>query len=262
MGSVDRTDSDADRLSGEELFEVLGSRPRRLALFHLRQHGHATIEELSEVVASLASTGDQPPEEAIERARTELYHRDLPMLEHHGLVSVHSDDELVHVEPLPTMVAEWLDLATRQELRYEEATTTDEEEAEADEQISVLLVDDDRDYLDLAVAYLEAEDIDVTTATNALDAFSALEGDSFDCVISDYKMPSVDGLELLSEVRSSYPNLPFLLLTNKGNESVASDAIRAGVSDYVVKGTDPTLLEELGDRVRSLHEPKNGTKST
>ncbi|WP_255196550.1 response regulator [Halorarius litoreus] len=276
MGPANRVERGSDELSSAELFEILQSRPRRLALFHLRQHGRATIEELSEVVVALSSSdADTAVDEAATTADEEasgrptdetqaynlLRHRDLPVLEHYGLVSIQPDSGTVTVEQLPPSVAEWLDLATRQELRNERLATTEEADEASTDRLRVLVVDDDTDYLALTEAYLDDATFDVSTCENALDAFAYLDRGEFDCVISDYRMPSIDGIELLTEVRNSYPDLPFLLLTNEGNEAVASDAIRSGVSDYVVKGTDPQLLRELGDRVRDLVEPTDAVSN-
>ena len=62
--------------------------------------------------------------------------------------------------------------------------------------ITVLLVDEDSDVLDLTKTFLEREDeaIEATTETSASDALDRLESDSFDCVVSDYSMPSMSGI--------------------------------------------------------------------
>lgn len=253
MDAADSRDPGGSDIAGDTLFELLGSRFRRAVLFHLRQHGTATIEELTEIVATLDTPEDrEPTEEEVRDARIALHHRELPKLEQLGLVTVDSEAGLVEVEALPADVAEWLDLAVHRELR--------EREAESDagiagsERPTVLVVDDDPGYVDLVENYLERDDVEAITETNALDAFAHIEGNDVDCVVSDYKMPMLDGLDLLREVRRSYPDLPFVMLTNKGSEEVASEAIQSGVSDYVLKGVEPEQLEQLGDRIRDLVE--------
>lgn len=240
-------------IAGDTLFELLGSRPRRAVLFHLRQHGTTTIEELTEIVATVDTAEDsEPTEEEVRDARIALHHRELPKLEQLGLVTVDSEAGVVEGDALPEDVTGWLDLAVRRELRDREGEP--ESEVSESEQPTVLVVDDDPGHVDLVKEYLERDDIEAITETNALDAFARIESNDVDCVVSDYKMPMLDGLDFLREVRRSYPELPFVMLTNKGSEEVASEAIQAGVSDYVLKGIEPEQLRQLGDRIRGLVE--------
>jgi PAS domain S-box-containing protein len=68
-----------------------------------------------------------------------------------------------------------------------------------------------------------------------------------DCVVSAYRLDGTDGIELLREVRERYPDLPFVLVASEGGEAVASEAIAAGVTEYVpIDGSVPT---DLADRV-------------
>ncbi len=128
------------------------------------------------------------------------------------------------------------------------------------ESIRVTLVDDDPDFLDLAGTSLQrhGEGIATDTFESAERALERLDGD-VDCVVSDYRMPGMDGLALLREVRADYPDLPFVLLTGKGSEEIASDAISAGVTDYMSKGTvadDLTVLGETVDEVVTEHRAR------
>lgn len=106
--------------------------------------------------------------------------------------------------------------------------------------IDVLYVDDDPSFTRLAATFLEREEerLDVHTATSPDEALELLADREFDCVIADYKMPETDGIELLEEVRNERPGVPFILYTGKGSEEVASEAIAAGVTDYLPKGTN------------------------
>ena len=116
--------------------------------------------------------------------------------------------------------------------------------------IALLHVDDDRAFLDVTEAYLTRAlpAVEVTTATQPSVAIERLDQGTFDCVVSDYEMPEFDGLELLERVRDGYPELPFLLYTGKGSESIASRAINAGVTGYLQKG-GPEQHERLANRV-------------
>ncbi|MEF8978927.1 MAG: PAS domain S-box protein [Haloarculaceae archaeon] len=112
--------------------------------------------------------------------------------------------------------------------------------------ITVLHVDDDPALVELTAEFLQRhrENLTVRMAT---DPPSALEVDidEVDCIVSDYDMPGMDGVEFLERVRNEYPALPFILFTGKGSEAVASEAISAGVTDYLQKGTGTEQYELL-----------------
>ena len=119
--------------------------------------------------------------------------------------------------------------------------------------IRVLHVDDDREFAEMAAAFVEREDdrltVDITTsASEALEELERSEK-GFDCVVSDYEMPGKDGIEFLEAVRERHPDLPFILCTGKGSEEVASEAISAGVSDYLQKGSGTERYELLANRI-------------
>jgi PAS domain S-box-containing protein len=124
------------------------------------------------------------------------------------------------------------------------------------EEITVLHVDDEPSMNDLTATYLERIDGDlaVSTATNAVEALDRLEREDVDCVVSDYDMPTTNGIEFLEIVREQYADLPFILFTGKGSEEVASEAIAAGVTDYMQKGTGTDQYEVLANRVRNVVE--------
>ncbi len=126
--------------------------------------------------------------------------------------------------------------------------------------IDVLHVDDQPDILELSATFLERDHdrISVVTETSATAALERLSAESVDCIVSDYQMPGMDGMAFLERVREEYPDLPFILFTGRGSEEVASDAVTAGVTDYLQKkmGSDQyTLLanriENAVDRYRA-----------
>ncbi|QPV61496.1 PAS domain S-box protein [Halosimplex litoreum] len=117
--------------------------------------------------------------------------------------------------------------------------------------IRVLHVDDDPDLSALVASALEREDdrFDVTTATSPDEGLDVLADERVDCVVSDYDMPGTNGIEFLERVRADHPDLPFVLYTGKGSEEVASDAISAGVTDYLQKGTGTDQYALLANRI-------------
>jgi PAS domain S-box-containing protein len=108
----------------------------------------------------------------------------------------------------------------------------------------------------MAATFLEREDgqFDVETATNASEGVDRLANNDFDCVVSDYDMPGQNGIELLEAVREEYPDLPFILYTGKGSEEVASDAISAGITDYLQKESGTGQYPVLANRIRNAVE--------
>lgn len=102
----------------------------------------------------------------------------------------------------------------------------------------ILHVDDESDFADLASKFLERENniFTVLTETSVSDGLHRLHREPIQCVVSDYQMPERDGLAFLNDVRENYPKLPFILFTGKGSEEIASEAITAGVTDYLQKG--------------------------
>ncbi len=119
------------------------------------------------------------------------------------------------------------------------------------ESIRILHVDDDSSFLELSAEFLAQEDdrFAIDTATSPEDGMEVLESRSVDCVISDYQMPETNGIEFLESVRETNPELPFILFTGEGSETVASDAISAGATDYLQKQTGTEQYQLLTNRV-------------
>lgn len=130
--------------------------------------------------------------------------------------------------------------------------------------IRVLCVDDEQELAAVVAQYLNdnAEDMTATMATDGEGALATLASEHIDCVISDYQMPGMDGLELLETIRSTYPEMPFILFTGRGSEDVAGNAVRAGVSDYIPKTTGTDQFELLENRVRNVVERHHARQTT
>jgi len=150
-------------------------------------------------------------------------------------------------------------------IRTESSETTDDQlievpiplsKVEDESEAHILHVDDNAQIGNLVQTYLERinDDFTVTTETSAVAALNRLEGEAVDCIISDYQMPNMDGLELLEVVNERYPDTPFILFTGQGNEEIASEAIAAGVTDYMQKGTGTDQYEVLANRVENAVE--------
>ena len=134
-------------------------------------------------------------------------------------------------------------------------TTADSRQPDADG-IRVLLVDDDERWGKVTAKHLSAtnDDLDVTFRASAAAGLDVIESSRIDCIVSDYQMPETSGLDFLGTIREQYPNVPFLLLTGRGDESVASTAIEKGVTGYISKEAMRSETPVLPSRIRSAVE--------
>jgi len=117
---------------------------------------------------------------------------------------------------------------------------------------SILYVDDEPMLLELAKIFLEKTgNFRVDTVTSATEALSILARTSYDCIISDYQMPVMDGIVFLKTVRSKGNIGPFIIFTGKGREEVVIEALNSGADFYLQKGGDPKAqFVELAHKVR------------
>jgi len=104
---------------------------------------------------------------------------------------------------------------------------------------------------------LESQGHAVRFERDAAAALARLDGRRVDCVVSEYRLPDDDGLSLLRSVRERSPELPFVLYTAHGSEVVASEAISAGVTDYVLRDEDGAI-DRLVDAVGSIADSIEG----
>lgn len=113
----------------------------------------------------------------------------------------------------------------------------------------LLVVDDDIQMLSALEAALRRKGHTVETASNGIDAASKLENTAVQAVITDLRMPGMDGLELLHHIRRTKPGLPVIVLSAYGTVPAAVEAIKGGATDFILK---PFSHEEL-DAVLNKH---------
>ncbi|MGB0718049.1 MAG: response regulator transcription factor [Alphaproteobacteria bacterium] len=113
---------------------------------------------------------------------------------------------------------------------------------------TIALVDDDRNILTSVSIALEAEEFVVRTFTDGSDALRALAVQNVDLVVLDIKMPRMDGMELLTRIRST-SSVPVIFLTSKDDEVDEVLGLRMGADDYITKPFSQRLLVE---RIRVL----------
>ncbi|MEO0604091.1 MAG: sigma-54 dependent transcriptional regulator [Myxococcota bacterium] len=107
----------------------------------------------------------------------------------------------------------------------------------------ILIVDDEPSIRKVLSAHLRRFGHDVQTANDGADALARLEEEAFDLVVSDLKMPVVDGMELLRWVNTNQSAVPVILITAHGTVDSAVEAIKQGAFDYVTKPFDRDELQ-------------------
>ncbi len=106
----------------------------------------------------------------------------------------------------------------------------------------LLFVDDEEGVRVSWSRYFSEKGFDVATAPSGEHALSSLAERPADVVVSDYRMPGSDGLQLLEQVHEQHPETPFIILTGYGSEDLASEALRKGAFAYLRKPVDPETL--------------------
>ncbi len=105
---------------------------------------------------------------------------------------------------------------------------------------SILIVDDDEALLQALpqVVHLRMREVQVETADSGPTALQRLQDHDYDAIISDVKMPGMDGIELLSHIHEKRPDTPVVLITGHGDHDLAIKALRGGAYDYILKPID------------------------
>src|SRR5262245_60050363 len=117
------------------------------------------------------------------------------------------------------------------------------------EALRLFLVEDDDDIALLIRKSLERAGHQVTACRTAADALIVLGHSTFHLVLLDQKLPGMDGLDLLQALATEGITTPVLMVTAHGDEQLATQVLRAGALDYVVKDLALTFLSELPKRV-------------
>ena len=122
----------------------------------------------------------------------------------------------------------------------------------------ILVVDDELDMLALlAMIISEKTEHNVTTTNNPLEVVQFVKENEYDLVISDLKMPGMNGIELIAEIRKIDQYIPILVITAYGSNESAEDAINKGAYDYITK---PFRKEQILIAIDRALEWKNMRK--
>jgi two-component system NtrC family response regulator len=119
---------------------------------------------------------------------------------------------------------------------------------------TILIVDDEKNYLLVLSAVLEEEGYEVLTAQSGPDALETLKSSDIDLVLTDMKMPGMDGIELLERVKAHDADLPVIMMTAHGTVDKAVEAMQKGAYSYILKPFDNERLVLYVRKATSLFE--------
>jgi two-component system, OmpR family, response regulator len=121
------------------------------------------------------------------------------------------------------------------------------------EKFKVLIVDDELDFLETIVKRLQVRNIEASGVDSGPKALELLNEQDFDVVILDVKMPGMDGIETLVEMKKKKPLTEVIMLTGHASVESGIQGMQLGAFDYLMK---PIALDELLEKVRQAYERK------
>ena len=127
------------------------------------------------------------------------------------------------------------------------------------EQIKLLLVDDETEFIKTLSERLKMRDLDSEIALNGEEALKIVDKEPPDVMVLDLKMPGIDGMEVLRVIKKAHPNVQVIMLTGHGSEKDEKEARRLGAFDYLQK---PVGMEKLVKIVKNAYSYKNKIEKT
>ncbi len=118
--------------------------------------------------------------------------------------------------------------------------------------ISVLLVDDEKDFVETLAERLQLRDLKVAIALNGDEAIKLVEENDFDVIVLDVKMPGKDGVETLKEIKNIEQLSQVIMLTGHATVKTAIEGMKSGAFDYLMKPTDTDELIEMIENAYQL----------
>ena len=118
----------------------------------------------------------------------------------------------------------------------------------------VLIVDDEKDFVEMFSLRLKAHGEKVLTAYSGKEALKVLKDSIVDVVILDIRMPGMDGIETLKQIKLLYPIVEVILLTGHGSTETAVEGMKIGAFDYLMKPADFT---DIKDKIENARKRKD-----
>ncbi|MFB3885962.1 MAG: response regulator [Thermodesulfobacteriota bacterium] len=122
--------------------------------------------------------------------------------------------------------------------------------------MSVLLIDDDEWIRDSLTLFFTGEGCHLLGLATAEEAMEAIKQIKYDIIISDYKLPGMNGLEFFRQTEKSIPNTMKILITGYGSGEMESDARKCGIDDFIQKPLTTHALEKSLASVLEKHQSK------
>jgi two-component system, NtrC family, response regulator len=119
---------------------------------------------------------------------------------------------------------------------------------------TILIVDDEKNYLHVLRAILEDEGYEVLTALSGPEALGIQKTSDLDLILTDMKMPGMDGMEVLENVKASDPDLPVIMMTAYGTVDKAVEAMQKGAYTYILKPFDNERLIIYVNKAISMYQ--------
>lgn len=123
----------------------------------------------------------------------------------------------------------------------------------------VLVVDDEAEFLDMTVKRLQKRGLECEGVPSGEDAVARIQAKSFDVVLLDVKMPGMDGIETLREIKRLKPLVEVVMLTGHASVQSGIEGMRLGAFDYLMKPMElDALVDKLSDAFekKAIHEEK------
>ncbi len=121
------------------------------------------------------------------------------------------------------------------------------------EEFNALIVDDEYDFLETLVKRLKKRGLKVSGAESGSRALEMLDAQACDVVVLDVKMPGLDGIETLREIKKKSPLTEVILLTGHASMESGIEGMKLGAFDYIMK---PVNIDELLEKMRQAYERK------
>jgi two-component system, OmpR family, response regulator len=117
----------------------------------------------------------------------------------------------------------------------------------------VLLVDDEVAFANNIAKLISKRGYEVIAVYNGESAIRAIEENEFDVIVLDLKMPGLDGLATLKQIKKRQPNVEVIILTGHGSMDSGIDGIQLGAFDFIMK---PVRFEDLHESIRQAFQRK------
>lgn len=125
----------------------------------------------------------------------------------------------------------------------------------------IIIIDDDPTICLMLQGLLKRKGFDADTVFSAGEALKKLENSQFDLVLSDFRLPDFDGLELLQKIKAMHPHVPVIIMTSYADIRTAVNAIKMGAYEYVTKPLNPDeILLLINAALEKSEAPKDSKK--